>query len=238
MFLKHFTRSRFPGCSAGTAALVLPAWPRTTLPSPSTPNTVRAGTLCASFTGLLWSWVCLKISHTQIKSITKKINSLPDHIQREKLSLQLKLWAPLSCLNSRSINCCSRSSWTVGFCSGSLSDPPCTRNLCRHCFMELCEWIQVYRISTVAALGIAARNSTIKTDHLSKDGKTCGPLRVHWIIAVISVTTERNALQGKTWLQNLAYCSYPAAQRGCLWACRCSAAEGRAISTSWLGEKA
>lgn len=64
--------------------------------------------------------------------------------------------------------------------------------------MKLCEWIQVYRISTVAALGRAARNSTIKTDHLSKDGKTLRPLRVHWIIAVISVTTERNALQGKT----------------------------------------
>lgn len=66
---------------------------------------------------------------------------------------------------------------------------------------------------TVAALGRAARNSTIKTDHLSKDGKTPGPLRVHWIIAVISVTTERNALQGKTWLQSLARCSLPAAPR-------------------------
>lgn len=86
----------------------------------------------------------------------------------------------------------------MGLCSGSPSDPPRISNLCRLCFMKLCEWIQVYRISTVAALGRAARNSTIKTDHLSKDGKTRGPLRVHWIIAVISVTTERNALQGKT----------------------------------------
>jgi len=116
--------------------------------------------------------------------------------------------------NCRSTHCRGRSRRTAGFCPGSLSDPPRIGNLCWLCFMKLCEWLQVYRISAVAALGRAARNSTIKTDHLSKDGKPRGPPRVRRVIAVISVTTERNALQGETWLQNLAHRSHPAARRG------------------------
>lgn len=178
MLSKLFTRPRPAGHSAGAAAPALPTVP--------VPQITPEWALHAAVTMLSLprfhtpklkvlerkSAACQIISRGKTVTIAKNTSTLSAPELPEQPSSGTLLWKPFR--------------------------PSACRHLCRLCFMKLCEWLQVYRISTVAALGRAARNSTIKTDHLSEDGKTHGPLQVPGIMAVISVTTGGNALQGKT----------------------------------------